>query len=182
MRTLFFVVVCMTLLSSCAVGADADGTERGIALGIHCGGSEWGHATPMLRWRTSAAAAVDFTPSYSYWGGAPHEYGYELHLELGYIRTMCAHGPLLLALRIAPGYMRNTYSTGRHDNDKETTYGIDLASGPDLEYFLPSLPELSIGIQSVVRVRFRETHHWGRYDGYALVDMLGQWLTIRYYF
>jgi len=182
MRTSLFLLVCVILLPICALGADADESQEGISLGIHCGGSEWDHATPMLRWRSGPTVAVDFTASYSYWGAGPHQYGYDLHFELGYVRTVCVRGPLVLALRVAPGYMRNTYSTGSHEDDRETTYGVDVAAGPDLEYFLPSLPQLSIGIQSVIRVRFREEHQWGDYDGYTTVDMLGQWLAIRYYF
>jgi hypothetical protein len=182
MRTLLFLAICVTLLSARAVRADGERTAEGISLGIHCNGSEWGHATPTLRWRPGPAVGVDFTPSYSYWNGGPHNYEYDLHLEVGYAPTVCANGPLLLALRVATGYTTIKHSSGGPLRHKETTYRVDLTAGPDLEFFLPSLPQLSIGIHSVIRVRFEETHSWSRYDDQIIVDMGGEWLTMRYYF
>ena len=182
MRTLAVFATLASLLCPLLDPVYGSATSHGIALGIHGPGSEWETGSPTLRWRPGASIAFDFTPTFSYSREYRDVYDYSLRLEVGCVPTLRIRDDLLLGLRIAPGYGRYFEKAGNH---RQQEYSIDLCIGPDLEYFIPISARLSLGLQGTIRVRYsqREYLSWHLYaDPRTSVTLLGQWLTVRYYF
>ena len=174
--------VLLCLPTHCGSASEA---YSGIALGVHGGGNAWSVGTPTVRWRPGQSVGLDFTPSLSYSSSrfVDHEYSY--HFEVGYTRTVRADDMFLLSLRIAPGYSRSVTDWGPGRTD--VRYSIDLCVGPEFEYFLPVLPALSVGVLGGLRLRYSEfdQYSYGRIvtgDHGTEIEILGQWLTVRYYF
>ena len=158
--------------------------STGTALGVQGGGSGWPVGNPTLRWRPSPSQALDFTPSFSYSCGPSSNYEYSYRFEACWVRTVRTDQMLLVGLRIAPGYSRYV---SRYYRQRTCRYSIDICVGPDLEYFLPILPRLSVGITGVVRIHYTARDLYSSGALYATsygwdMDILGQWLTVRYYF
>jgi len=162
--------------------------EHSLALGFEGIGSEWGTGKPTLRWKRSDRISWDFTPTIQF--RTESEPGstdsYTAGLNVGRIKSWKVAEGLHLGIRNELGYTVSWSRAMTQANDRSTltkNYHVDYGIGPDIEYFIPSFPQLSLGAQAIVHLLYGETRS-GDMDqrkGFSS-DIQAQIFTIRYYF
>lgn len=202
------VTVLLTLMVVLAVSSLAYAEEDGpgtLSIGLHGIGSQWNYGRPMLRWRPSDSWAFDFTPTVRTSDGNDHSsssgssdmsndsYG----LNVGIVKIFRNIAGASVGWRVEVGYTYQSYSnsydySGTPYSYHDRTQLFDLGFGPDLEYFVPAVPGLSIGASAQIHYRYVSDTYaststtsfmsYSRSYREKNIDLLGELLTIRYYF
>jgi hypothetical protein len=159
-----------------------------LALGVHGAGSMFNNGSPRATWMINPRNAVDLTPIFL--GRATREINTirnsdTLGLNIAWIRTLSEWGGLRLGVAAEAGYTHSNYHDSSNYRQNQTTYQLGL--GPDLEYFIPACPQLSIGARTVIRYSLYEDREInpGGPSSHGLtrtISLLGEGLSIRYYF
>jgi len=167
-----------------------------LAIGVHGIGAEWNYGRPMLRWRPSDNWAFDFTPTLSTAdaGGISDRETGLYGMNVGIVKQIRNVGGVSVGWRMELGY---TYSTNSSSSISSSIYTsnyrskfTDVGFGPDLEYFVPAVPGLSLGASAQIHYRYiiaKNTYNYALTsynDSYheSMIDLMGELLTVRYYF
>lgn len=189
------ITLIMGLFFSSVVYAEDD-HPGSLAIGVHGIGTQWNYGRPTLRWRPSDGWAFDFTPVISRrddHDNLDNKYKSDTYgLNFGVIKQSRNSGGLFIGWRMEIGYeytktiiRSGSYYSSSSNYERERT--IDLGFGPDLEYFVPVVPGLSIGASAQIHYRYEsDKYHYESNpeiaDYNARLDLLGELLTVRYYF
>jgi hypothetical protein len=190
-----------------AEDAQANGGLSKFAIGIYGVGNQYTNAQPTLRWSFNPAWALDVTPlvSFNHFDSAGQEGdNHSDGLDLALVKRLSTRAGLQFGIAALAGY---SYSSTFIDQNAPAeadqtgkSYSLRFGVGPDLEYRLPSLPNLTIGAHAFLRYTFRQV--WGKAsvlvpsppgDTNSLVGtrgtatthtigFAGEAFTIRYYF
>lgn len=190
------------LLFSSLAYAEDDGAGS-LSIGLHGIGSRWNYGQPMLRWRPSDSWAFDFTPTVHVreagdtdnQGGSTDYDGDTYGLSVGIVKMFRSIAGISIGWCVEVGYAYSSFSSsydysGTTNSSNYRTQIIDFGFGPDFEYFVPSIPGLSIGASAQIHYRYvSETYNY-EYPSTSYsasyraknIDLLGELLTVRYYF
>ena len=183
MKTVVILVMAVGLIPSQSTSSSSAPMPQGLALGMYSAGSQWNKANPTLRLRLTMSTALDVTPSFRYRNFARSGLKYHTYtgvIEVGCVPTLRRGDRSVLGLRLAVDYAREEeHFAGDHWVASELGFSV----GPDMEFSFPIFRGLTIGAHGVVRIsQFWDEHDRGFKHGDTFVELLGQVLTIRYYF
>lgn len=176
MKTNKKIIVMFTLgmfiLTTIHSFAKAAENKKNISLGVTDSGD------PTIRWNKSENISFDFSPQIVYADDSFSKKHYTYGLGIGIIKKCKNNGPFQKGLAISLEYSYGYYNS--------KTYNATFGLGPDLEYFIPTLPNVSIGSQILLNYTYNEINNYyddsGHLDRYSSISLSGQFLTIRYYF
>lgn len=163
------MLVLKFFLTTVSSFAETNDIKQKFSIGITHFGS------PTIRWNKSENISLDFTPEINYTDGSESEANYQYGLDVGIIKKCKNNNSLKKGLAINLGY---TYF-GPSYREYRATFGI----GADLEYFIPALPNLTIGSQILLNYAYSETDDgdYGNMEN-SSIFLSGQFLALRYYF
>jgi hypothetical protein len=198
-KSVVAVVFLLGLLVS--TEAFAENEQQGqMAIGAHGIGSQWNYGQPMVRWNKTEELAIDFTPIISErnGGGSGKSKSETYGLNVGIVKRHRMPGGLSLGWRVELGYdytsSGSEYTSGSYSSSYHDRYQhIDLGVGPDLEYFVQSIPGLSVGAYSQIHYRYTIDNYHSSNSSFipaesqsnsyvSQVDLMGELLVVRYYF
>lgn len=214
-RAILVLFVAATVFSSVVYAEES--APGSFAVGVHGMGDEWDTGRPTFRWRSSDKWAFDFTPVITigdnnghseYSGGDSSSNAFKAKtygLNVGAVRQVRNANGLSIGWRAEIGYV---YTSVESSSELNVAFGnwqsfnerwryIDLGFGPDLEYFIPGVPGLSIGASAQIHYQYISARHHSLtiYPGWSMAvpganastrennySLLGELLTIRYYY
>lgn len=221
MRKSLVLVMFIAGMVFSSVGYAEESAPGSVAVGVHGIGTEWNEGRPTVRWRASDKWAFDFTPVLSVEDlntssdnssslGANDSRARVYGLNVGVVRQIRNAGGLSIGWRAEAGYVytyveanslqMNAFWPGYgSDLTVGRRQAIDLGFGPDLEYFVPGVPGLSLGASAQIHYRYTSDHYHSTYsstypgltyysppyqDAYHdnSLALIGELLTVRYYY
>lgn len=221
MKKIVVLIMVMAGVVFSSVGYAEDSAPGSLGIGVHGMGGEWSTGRPTVRWKASDKWAFDFTPvltiddfnenneGSSSLGANDSKYR-TYGLNVGVVRQIRNVGGLSIGWRAEAGYV---YSLNESSSQYMYTLSpmigtgvgvdrresIDLGFGPDLEYFIPGVPGLSLGASAQIHYRYTSAHYHSTssntYGGVTLysppfqdayhentLSLIGELLTVRYYY
>jgi hypothetical protein len=172
------------------------GSPARFALGVQGIGTMYGNGNPNLTWILSPTYSLELTPIFSgqklmdspshvsdnnsdRWG-----------LNVTVTRLFMAHGGLRIGglFEVAYAHSYSHYPDPTvYQNYKSHQDTVDIGFGPDFEYFIPAVPNLSIDARCALRYTYSQTKGYHNGGGFSETisqaeELVGQGLTLRYYF
>jgi hypothetical protein len=221
MRKIVVLIMVMAAVVFSSVGYAEDSAPGSVAIGVHGMGTEWNEGRPTVRWRASDKWVFDFTPvltiddfnegheSSSTLGANDSKYRV-YGLNVGVVRQVRNMGGLSIGWRAEAGYVYSLNESGSQfmypslsmvgaGVGVDRRESIDLGFGPDLEYFIPGVPGLSLGASAQIHYQYTSAHYHSTssytsggvtfysppvQDAYHenTLSLIGELLTIRYYY
>jgi len=183
LKTLF-IALGVVLSTGLIVKAEPTGK---LGIGFQGVGTMYTQGAPTVRWLKSEKTYFDFTPMINYNNQnnstySPSNTFYSYGLNVGLIRNINTDKGINFNYRCELGYIYSYQNGGAGAPAKQNQ--LTLGIGPDLEYFIPVIPNLSIGATGVIRLTYTDYQNSsGPYNIHTTaVQLFGQILTVRYYF
>lgn len=184
------VVVASALFANGHLLADPGNTKT--AIGFYALGGEFTTGTPTVRWHPSDRVSFDVSPIVAFSDSksdGPLQTKLERYgLSVGFVKNLATAGGLVAGLRFEGSYdyrYDTLGSSNRPFSARGSGYDLSFGIGPDFEYFIPGLSNLSLGAQGV----FGYTQSYHRilstsadFQQDATVGFRGADFTVRYYF
>lgn len=217
-KSLVLIVFIAGMVFS-SVGYAEDSAPGSLAIGVHGIGGEWSSGRPIARWKASDTWAFDFTPVLTVQdfndNNSQSDTSVNMNnstrqrlygLNVGVVRQIRNVGGLSIGWRAEVGFQYNHIERSSEftmppitepGSSNERREIIDLGFGPDLEYFVPVVPGLSIGASAQIHYQYSSDHYHSSTTAIGVVvppsqfqdssrqttlTLIGELLTIRYYY
>ena len=161
-----------------------DGRSK-ASFGVHGVGSHWAVGTPTMRWRLSDSMALDLTVDLGLNKGSNGASSFDaFRTGMGLVHKCKEGNGFIVSVRLDAGY---NYLYQRYPDPFSFSYvshQVSLGFGPDIEYFIPAMPQLSIGAFATLAGSWYQQKESGSSKNEKSIGLAtsGQLLTVRYYF
>lgn len=187
---IFFIVLAVTLVTSSKLVFAEDVTKNKLAIGFHGIGSTYMDGSPTIRWNLAEKIALDITPFISTHeeSGGTADFDYvTFGLDVGMISKSKKIKNLKLGLltELFYSYSNRTWAwSSISGSTKNKSFRLGVGLGPDLEYFIPAMPNLSIGGRTTIIYSYGEEKDSDQSPLRKTndINLTGQVFTVRYYF